>query len=130
MHQRSDAPGRQQAPEHPQSPRPRTSPCGSAEPGSGSDARRRADPGRQWPRHPARRARPASTPPRPPAPVAAPPTFTTPLEEAAKFARVSEDGHVFVIIDGAEHPVGQYPDATAEEALAYFVRKHDEVVSR
>ncbi|WP_336245035.1 DUF349 domain-containing protein [Paeniglutamicibacter quisquiliarum] len=62
-------------------------------------------------------------------PVAAPPTFTTPPEEAAKFGRVSEDGHVFVIIDGAEHPVGQYPDATAEEALAYFVRKHDEVVS-
>ncbi|MDO5745289.1 MAG: DUF349 domain-containing protein [Micrococcaceae bacterium] len=63
------------------------------------------------------------------APVAAPPTFTTPLEEAAKLSRVSEDGHVFVIIDGTEHPVGQYPDATAEEALAYFVRKHDEVVS-
>lgn len=63
------------------------------------------------------------------APVQAPPTFTTPLEEAAKFGRVSEDGHVFLIIDGTEHPVGQYPDATAEEALAYFVRKHDEVVS-
>ncbi len=64
-----------------------------------------------------------------PAPVAAPPTFSTPLEDAAKISRVSEDGHVFVIIDGTEHPVGQYPDATAEEALAYFVRKHDEVVS-
>lgn len=63
------------------------------------------------------------------APVQAPPTFNTPLEEAAKFGRVSEDGHVFLIIDGTEHPVGQYPDATAEEALAYFVRKHDEVVS-
>ncbi|PQZ93791.1 ATPase [Arthrobacter sp. MYb227] len=63
------------------------------------------------------------------APVQAPPTFTTPLEEAAKFGRVSEDGHVFLIVAGAEHPVGQYPDATAEEALAYFVRKHDEVVS-
>ncbi|MDQ0093897.1 DUF349 domain-containing protein, partial [Paeniglutamicibacter psychrophenolicus] len=63
------------------------------------------------------------------APVAAPPSFTTPLEEAAKISRVSEGGHVFVIIDGTEHPVGQYPDATAEEALAYFVRKHDEVVS-
>ncbi|MFL4477064.1 DUF349 domain-containing protein [Paeniglutamicibacter sp. ORCA_105] len=63
------------------------------------------------------------------APVAAPPTFTTPPEEAAKFGRVSEDGHVFLLVDGSEHPVGQYPDATAEEALAYFVRKHDEVVS-
>lgn len=63
------------------------------------------------------------------APIAAPPAFTTPLEEAAKFGRVSEDGHVFLLIDGTEHPVGQYPDATADEALAYFVRKHDEVVS-
>ena len=62
-------------------------------------------------------------------PIAAPPTFTTPPEEAAKFGRVSEDGHVFLLVDGSEHPVGQYPDATAEEALAYFVRKHDEVVS-
>ncbi len=75
---------------------------------------------------PRRAGKPAS---KAPAPVAAPPTFTTPLEEAAKVSRVSEDGHVFVIIDGTEHPVGQYPDATAEEALAYFVRKHDEVVS-
>ncbi|GAA1411505.1 hypothetical protein AUR04nite_01800 [Glutamicibacter uratoxydans] len=55
---------------------------------------------------------------------------TTPLEEAAKFARVTEDGHVFVIIDGAEHPVGQYPDASQEEALAYFVRKYDDAFSQ
>nr|WP_183513115.1 DUF349 domain-containing protein [Paeniglutamicibacter cryotolerans] len=62
--------------------------------------------------------------------VVAPPAFSTPLEEAAKHSRVSEDGHVFVIIDGTEHPVGQYPDAGPEEALAYFVRKHDDVVSQ
>lgn len=64
------------------------------------------------------------------APVAAPPAFSTPLDEAEKFARVTEDGHVFVIVDGQEFPVGQYPDATKEEALAYFVRKHDDVVSQ
>ncbi|WP_414727695.1 DUF349 domain-containing protein [Zafaria cholistanensis] len=64
------------------------------------------------------------------APVAAPPAYSTPLEEAAKFGRVTEDGHVFVLVGGEEHPVGQYPDATAEEALAYFVRKHDDVVSQ
>jgi len=64
------------------------------------------------------------------APVAAPPAYSTPLEEAAKFGRVTEDGHVFVLVEGEEHPVGQYPDATAEEALAYFVRKHDDVVSQ
>ncbi|MET1034433.1 MAG: DUF349 domain-containing protein [Arthrobacter sp.] len=62
--------------------------------------------------------------------VQAPPSYSTPLDEAAKFARVAEDGHVFVVIDGEEHPVGQYPDATAQEALAYFVRKHDDVVSQ
>ncbi|ALQ30705.1 DUF349 domain-containing protein [Glutamicibacter soli] len=62
--------------------------------------------------------------------VAQPVVHSTPLDEAAKFARVAEDGHVFVIIDGAEHPVGQYPDATAEEALAYFVRKYDDVFSQ
>lgn len=55
---------------------------------------------------------------------------TTPLDEAAKFARVTEDGHVFVIIDGAEFPVGQYPDATQEEALGYFVRKYDDALSQ
>lgn len=64
------------------------------------------------------------------APVSAPPAYSTPLEEAEKFARVTDDGHVFVIVDGQEFPVGQYPDATKEEALGYFVRKHDDVVSQ
>ncbi|MER2138072.1 MAG: DUF349 domain-containing protein [Arthrobacter sp.] len=82
-------------------------------------------------RHPV----PAPAAPRPgaaaPAPVvAAPAAHTTPLEEAAQFARVEEDGHVFLIVDGEESPVGQYPDATREEALAYFVRKYDDAVSQ
>ncbi|MCW4464775.1 DUF349 domain-containing protein [Glutamicibacter sp. MNS18] len=64
------------------------------------------------------------------APVAPPAAHSTDLEQARQFARVTEDGHVFVIIDGAEHPVGQYPDATEDEALAYFVRKYDDVVSQ
>ncbi|UYQ76062.1 DUF349 domain-containing protein [Glutamicibacter sp. JL.03c] len=64
-------------------------------------------------------------------PVVAPSVaHTTPLDEAAKFARVTEDGHVFVIIDGAEFPVGQYPDASQEEALGYFVRKYDDALSQ
>lgn len=64
-------------------------------------------------------------------PVVAPSVaHTTPLDEAAKFARVTEDGHVFVIIDGEEFPVGQYPDATQEEALGYFVRKYDDAISQ
>ncbi|MEE1621108.1 DUF349 domain-containing protein [Zafaria sp. J156] len=73
----------------------------------------------------------AHRPAQPAAPVVpAPPSYSTPLDEAAKFARVAEDGHVFVLIGGEEHPVGQYPDASPEEALAYFVRKHDDVVSQ
>ncbi len=63
-------------------------------------------------------------------PLVAPPAHSTSLEEAGRFARVEEDGHVFLLVDGDEHPVGQYPDTTREEALAYFVRKYDDVVSQ
>lgn len=63
-------------------------------------------------------------------PVVAPPAHSTSLEEAAKFARVEEDGHVFLLVGGEEHAVGQYPDATRDEALGYFVRKYDDVVSQ
>ncbi|GAA3694045.1 hypothetical protein GCM10022377_03330 [Zhihengliuella alba] len=70
---------------------------------------------------PAAAAEPAVTPP---------PSYSTPLDEARRFARVTEDGHVFVLVDGQEHPVGQYPDAPQDEALAYFVRKYDDVVNQ
>jgi hypothetical protein len=63
-------------------------------------------------------------------PLAVPPAHSTPLAEAAKFARVEADGHVFLLLDGEEHPVGQYPDASPEEALAYFVKKYDDLVSQ
>jgi hypothetical protein len=63
-------------------------------------------------------------------PLAVPPAHSTPLAEAARFARVEEDGHVFLLLDGEEHPVGQYPDASREEALAYFVKKYDDLVSQ
>ena len=39
------------------------------------------------------------------------------------FGRVTDDGTVFVTDDGVEREVGQYPDGTPEEALAYFTRK-------
>ncbi|WP_246669961.1 DUF349 domain-containing protein [Arthrobacter zhaoguopingii] len=63
-------------------------------------------------------------------PLAVPPAHSTPLAEAEKFARVEDDGHVFLLLNGEEHPVGQYPDASREEALAYFVKKYDDVVSQ
>ena len=42
---------------------------------------------------------------------------------SSPFGRVTDDGTVYVIEDGAERVVGQYPDGTPEEALAYFTRK-------
>lgn len=62
-----------------------------------------------------------------PAPVVAPTVPPTPVEEAARFARVSEDGHVTLLDGQEEHAVGQVPDASTEDALAYFVRKYDDV---
>lgn len=62
--------------------------------------------------------------------VSTPPAHMTSLEEAGRFARVEDDGHVFLLIDGGEHPVGQYPDASRDEALAYFVRKYDDAASQ
>lgn len=81
------------------------------------------------------RPTPAAVAPRPSGPaapqaVAAPPIHSTPLDEAAKFARIEEDGHVFLLVDGEEFAVGQYPDASKEEALAYFVRKYDDVAGQ
>jgi hypothetical protein len=60
--------------------------------------------------------------------VQAPPA--TSLAEASKWGRVEGDGHVFLTIDGGEHPVGQYPGVSDDEALAYFARKYDDVVAQ
>ncbi|MFD1212445.1 DUF349 domain-containing protein [Arthrobacter sp. GCM10027362] len=82
---------------------------------------------------PGPRPTPAAMAPKPAASlpvVPAPVVQSTPLAEAAKWGRVSEDGHVFLLIDGDEHPVGHYPDASAEEALSYFVRKYDDVAAQ
>ena len=44
------------------------------------------------------------------------PDDTVNLEKARQCGRVSEDGHVFVIVDGEEYAVGQLPGASEEEA--------------
>ena len=72
----------------------------------------------------------AKGPAQPPAAPLVAPAYSTPLEEAAQFARVGADGHVTLLDNGEEVQVGQYPDATEQEALAYFVRKYDDVVSQ
>ncbi len=48
---------------------------------------------------------------------------------AAGFGRVADDGTVFVRTPDGEREVGSYPDASADEALAYFARKYDELAS-
>ncbi|WP_457974663.1 DUF349 domain-containing protein [Arthrobacter sp. D1-17] len=62
--------------------------------------------------------------------VSSPAASATSLAEAAKWGRVEGDGHVFLTIDGEEHPVGQYPGVSDDEALAYFARKYDDVVAQ
>jgi len=42
---------------------------------------------------------------------------------AVKFGRVDSENNVFVLELGSERKVGQYPNVTAEEALAFFERK-------
>ncbi|MDR6505889.1 DUF349 domain-containing protein [Arthrobacter oryzae] len=66
----------------------------------------------------------------PVAPVPAPVSSAASLAEAARWGRVEGDGHVFLTIDGAEVPVGQYPDVSDDEALGYFARKYDDVVAQ
>lgn len=73
-------------------------------------------------------ARPKAGPAAPAAPVSA--ASATSLAEAAKWGRVEGDGHVFLTIDGEEHPVGQYPGVSDDEALAYFARKYDDIVAQ
>lgn len=49
------------------------------------------------------------------------------VNEKTAFGRVDETGTVYVMDDGTERVVGQYPDGTADEALAYFTRKYDDL---
>lgn len=46
-----------------------------------------------------------------------------------QFGRVDAENNVFVI-DGAERKVGQYPGVSAEDALAYFVRKFEDLAAQ
>ena len=50
--------------------------------------------------------------------------------DQAPWGRVDEDGNVYVREAEGERVVGQYPDATPEEALAYFERKYVELAGQ
>ncbi|OIU88871.1 DUF349 domain-containing protein [Microbacterium sp. AR7-10] len=65
-------------------------------------------------------------------PAAAPAASSAPVvapiaSDAAEWGRVTEDGTVEVREGENWRAVGQYPDGTAEEALAYFARKYDDL---
>ncbi|MBK7821194.1 MAG: DUF349 domain-containing protein [Tessaracoccus sp.] len=47
----------------------------------------------------------------------------------ADFGRVDADGTVYVIQGGAERSVGQIPDSTPEEALAFYVRRFENLAA-
>ena len=49
--------------------------------------------------------------------------------DPSRFGRVAEDGTVYVRTNSGEKAVGSYPGKTAEEALAYFVRKFEVLAS-
>jgi hypothetical protein len=47
--------------------------------------------------------------------------------QSNEWGRVAEDGTVFVRVGDQEHAVGQYPEGTPEEALAFFTKRYDAV---
>lgn len=58
---------------------------------------------------------------------AASPATSASSAEAAKWGRVAEDGTVEVREGDEWRVVGEYPDGTPDEALAYFVRKYEDI---
>ena len=51
------------------------------------------------------------------------------IGDPSHFGRVAEDGTVYVRTSQGEKAVGSYPGKSAEEALAYFVRKFEALAS-
>ncbi|NNG40822.1 DUF349 domain-containing protein [Flexivirga sp. ID2601S] len=116
------------APEQPEQPaaEPEVTPAAASEPATPATDQPAA-PAAPRPAPPS----PASIKPHPPAAPAVPaaPAAPTAATNSASFGRVAEDGTVFVRTPDGEREVGSYPDATHEEALAYFARKYDELAA-
>ena len=135
-----EAPAAEAAPEAPVA----EAPAGEAAEAPSAEAPAAKAPSAEAPAAPSPAPRPAGRPaPSPAAFAARPKAATSPvvaapstvssaasLAEAARWGRVEGDGHVFLTIDGAEHPVGQYPGVSDDEALGYFARKYDDVVAQ
>ena len=72
---------------------------------------------------------PAPTPRPVPRPMPRP-TGLVPVQQASQWGRVDEDGTVFVREGDGWREVGQYPDGTPDEALAYFTRKFTDLADK
>ena len=78
---------------------------------------------------PVAQATPAAVPaPAAPKPVA--PAAAAPSSSAASFGRVDAENNVFVTDAGTERKVGQYPNVTPAEALAFFERKFADLAAQ
>ena len=51
----------------------------------------------------------------------------TQSQDPAQWGRVAEDGTVFVRTVDGERAVGQYPEGTPEEALAFYTKRYDDL---
>jgi hypothetical protein len=67
---------------------------------------------------------------RPHTPKPAPPPAARPASDPTPWGRVDDDGAVWVRTADGERPVGSFPGASPEEALAYFGRKYDDLVAQ
>jgi hypothetical protein len=70
---------------------------------------------------------PVPTPAVPRPPAARAPEAPAAGERPEEWGRVDADGTVFVRTAEGERPVGQMPDATPEEALAFFRKRYDDL---
>ncbi len=52
----------------------------------------------------------------------------TGVPEASRWGRVADDGTVFVRTADGERSVGQYPEGSPDEALAFFTERYDRLV--
>ena len=84
---------------------------------------------RAVPRPPARQA-PAQPAAAAPAAPVAPPVDAAEAAHAATFGRVDDEGTVYVREAAGERAVGQFPGASADEALALYVRRFLDVQAK
>lgn len=85
------------------------------------------EPSKPTPPVPAPPAKPMPRKAPTPAAVAPAATPAASSSSAAEWGRVADDGTVEVREGDAWRVVGQYPDGTPDEALAYFVRKFEDI---